>query len=76
MRTVPPSRRRHKKESAGNSQRDRLRVGVAQIAETINQTERRTSYWLSTGRIPCAQKVGRLWTASERALRAERGLVD
>jgi hypothetical protein len=77
MGKLTPPRRRHKKESAGNSQpADHLDVGVAAIARTINQTERRTSYWLGQGRIKCAMKIGRLHAAPRRALRAEFGLVD
>jgi hypothetical protein len=77
MRKLASSRRRDKKESAGNSQpADHLDVGVAAIARTINQSERRTSYWLGQGRIKCAIKIGRLHAAPRRARRAEFGLVD
>ena len=55
--------------------RDKLLVGVGEIAAEINQPVRRVRHWLSHERVKSASKVGALWTASRRKLRAEFGLT-
>jgi hypothetical protein len=51
--------------------RSRQRWGSKSIGEFINRSERQTNYLLVSGRIKCATKSGRLWTAHETDLEQE-----
>jgi hypothetical protein len=54
---------------------DELIVGANPMAAELNQPLRRVQYWLQTGRIQSARKLGDMWVVSRSALRREFGLV-
>lgn len=53
----------------GGSIRDDKLKGVKAIADFIDEDERRTFYMLERSQLP-AFKIGRIWYASKRKLRA------
>jgi hypothetical protein len=54
--------------------KDRLLVGVAEMAAEAGQPPRRMCHWLATGRIKCARKMGHQHVAGRRQFRRELGL--